>query len=474
MILYRIQYRLIFIFVSLVIAIFLISGWMLHWMIRQSLETELGRKLMAVATASSVMFGEEEIGFISQGSGPRTENYLRDKLERMREATGVKRIYFFDSSGKSLLDTEDDIARGSAYFGLRFYRREIEEVQAGQSTYSVLFEGIDGLPTMTGYAPLYQGDIILGGVGVDGSATFLDSVNTMRRRLYLLGILGSCAAIGLGIFMAGSITRPIEKLVRASKRIGEGNYDGSIPFLGKGEIGLLAETMEEMRRGVVEREHELKAMLAGVAHEIRNPLGGIELFAGLLSDEVSEESEASSHVDRIVKEVGHLKKIVDHFLFYARPHDPNKEGCSLDDTVEETSHLVENQISQLGIVLSVKSEKPSIIVWADPDHLKRILLNLLQNAIQAMPNGGEIRIRWCLADGQVSIFVQDDGDGMSREVQEKIFTPFFTTRDQGTGLGLSIVKGLVEVNGGSIRLVRSDENGSEFEVKLQQYNQSPI
>lgn len=469
---HRIQHRLIFVFVILVIAILLIGGWMLHWMIRQSLETELGRKLMAVARAASVQFEDEEIGFLIQGAGPRTAVYLRQQLLRLKASTDVKRITFFDLSGNSLLDTEESIVWGTPYFNLRFYRREMAEIKEGKSAYSVLFEGIDGLPTMTGYAPLYREKQIMGGIGVDGSVTFLDAVNRMRDRLYLIGIIGSCAAIGLGILMAGSITRPIEKLVKASRQIGKGNYTDPIQSLGRGEIGLLAGTMEEMRRGVIERERDLKAMLAGVAHEIRNPLGGIELFAGLLTDEVAQDVEAARHVDRIVKEVAQLKEIVDSFLIYARPQEPHREDCLLNDTVEEAAHLVEHQMRKNGIVFSIPEKNDSVHVWADPNHLKRIILNLMQNAIQALPNGGEIRIHWRTINNTVSLFFEDSGEGIPGEIQEEIFTPFFTSRERGTGLGLSIVKGLAEANGGSIRLVQSDKNGTIFEVKLEKCGQT--
>jgi signal transduction histidine kinase len=227
--------------------------------------------------------------------------------------------------------------------------------------------------------------------------------------------------------------------------------------------------MEEMRKGVVERERELKAMLAGVAHEIRNPLGGIELFTGLLNDEVTQNGEAKKHVDRISKEVAHLKEIVDSFLTYARPQEPQKESCSIKEAISEVVPLVENQLQSQHIALTLPEDLNKANVWMDPKHLKRIVLNLFQNAIQAMPDGGKINIRWKEIDDSVVHLFKDTGEGIPDEIREKIFVPFFTSREKGTGLGLSIVKELVEVNGGAIRLIKSDKNGTEFEIKLQRY-----
>ena len=150
----KLQIRLIFIFVSFVIVILLISGWMLQWMIRQNLEAELGNKLSTVAGAASVHFDEEEIGYFIQTIGPRVHEYLSEKLLLLKQTAGVERIYFFDAEGKSLLDTDSRINRGDVYFSLRFYPNEIEAVRSGKTAHTVLFYSNEGEPVMSGYAPL--------------------------------------------------------------------------------------------------------------------------------------------------------------------------------------------------------------------------------------------------------------------------------------------------------------------------------
>ena len=131
MILHRIQHRIIFFFVPLVIVILFISGWTLQWTVRRSLENELGNKLTAVAGAAAVQYDNDEIGFMLQNIGPRTLVRLRQRLVRLAESSDIKRISLFNLDGQSLLDTEDSIRPGTPYFNLRFYKSEIDEIGQG-------------------------------------------------------------------------------------------------------------------------------------------------------------------------------------------------------------------------------------------------------------------------------------------------------------------------------------------------------
>jgi signal transduction histidine kinase len=465
---HRIQHRIILLFVLLAVVLIVVSGWTLQWMIHQSLEAELARKLTAVASIASVQYSEEEIDFLCRGLGPRATERLRQSLLNLRERTNLRRIYFFDLDGRSLLDTEETAA-GQPYYNLRFHQREMAALREGSTASTILFQDMDGHPAMTGFAPLFSGGEPVGGVGVDGSVTFLDAISRLRTRLYVIGALGALAAVLLGALLARTITRPVNALVKASRQIRDGDYRAPISLASSDEIGTLAATMEEMREGVLERERELKSMLAGVAHEIRNPLGGIELFIGLLAERVATDEEAQKHVQRISREVGQLKSIVESFLEYARPKQPNPEPCRLGDVLEETASLLESQLTGRGAKLvcappgSPAQDPP---VAADPQHLKQIFLNLLRNAVQAQADAGEIRISWRETAAGVAVSLADAGEGIPPEAQQRIFEPFFTTRGSGTGLGLAIVKNLVEANGGSIRLVRSDQDGTIFDIIL--------
>ena len=467
---HRIQNRLIFLFIILVIAILAVAGFTLDWAIRQSLEAELGRKLVAVAGAASVQLKEEQIGFLLEGAGTRMMIFLREQLVQLQSTTGVKQISVFDFQGRSLLDSKKNVNRGEKYFRLKFYPHALEKLQAGESSYSVLFTGIDGAPTMSAYYPVFYMDHVVAGVCVDGSATFLDAVRQFRKRLYTIGILGTLVAIGFGLFMAGTITRPIRKLMDASQKIGMGDYEAFIPGVGRSELGLLAERIEDMRNNILEREKELKAMLAGVAHEIRNPLGGIELYTGLLSDEVKTSAKAISHVQRINQEVQYLKSIVTRFLEYAKPQNAHKVCCSIYQVILETKELFSDLIKEKQIRVDWSESIKELYILVDPYHFKQILINLMKNAIESLHTGGWISIKANIQDGWIQLLIEDNGSGIPEDIRDKVFQPIFSTRKQGTGLGLPIVKGLAEANGGNIVLVRSVKSGTEFAVTFRQCN----
>lgn len=456
-----IQYRLTVIFTALITITLLVSGSLLYWTTRQGMEAELGRKLEAVANAASVHFNNQEIGILFSTPGPRTLTRMRRALEDVRSATGVKRIYFFSFGDYCLLDT--DTLTGSTLFRLQLYRAEIERIKRGSSAYSPLFTEASGTPSMTGFSPLKIGNTIRGGIGVTGSVPFLESIRNLRIRLYVIGLVGTLLSALLAFLTGRGISRPIVRLVERSRLIGGGDYSEPVRISGQGEPAVLAQTMETMRRNILQRETDLKAMVAGIAHEIRNPLGGISLFTGLLQESITSGSaESLNHLERIRHELDHLREITDRFLEFARPRTPVFRRCNIETAVQECLELLKQRCDETGIRVSLSCGADT--VCADPHQLKQIILNLLQNAVQAMPRGGEISVR-CTRDARyIRLLISDTGHGIPESQQKEIFEPFFTSREKGTGLGLSIVKNLMRQNRGDIRLVESSDTGTLFEL----------
>ncbi|MBN1782891.1 HAMP domain-containing histidine kinase, partial [bacterium] len=217
---------------------------------------------------------------------------------------------------------------------------------------------------------------------------------------------------------------------------------------------------------VIRRERELKAMVAAVAHEIRNPLGGIALFAGLLSDEIGPDDPARKHLERIQAEVRYLNDIVHRFLEYAKPDTPQPESFMLSDVLEETYDILRQRLESSRIRLIMTGDDPKRQLCSDPGHLRRILINLLENSVNAVQTGGSITVGITADNGLLRIQIADSGPGITPEHQDRIFEPFFTTREKGSGLGLAIVKRLTEALGGRIGLVQSGPEGTVFEFVL--------
>ncbi len=138
---------------------------------------------------------------------------------------------------------------------------------------------------MTGYAPVWSGDRIVAAVGVDIGAAYVDTIRVFKRSVYVFAGVGVLLTVVVGLILARTITRPIQKLVAAAREIGQGRLQHEVDSSASDEIGCLGETMEEMRKKLLARDAQLRQMLAGVAHEFRNPLGSIELYTGLIADD---------------------------------------------------------------------------------------------------------------------------------------------------------------------------------------------
>lgn len=220
-----------------------------------------------------------------------------------------------------------------------------------------------------------------------------------------------------------------------------------------------------------ERLAALGEMIAGVSHEIRNPLGIIRSTAELLHGRTDNERQQKLS-GIIVQEATRLNKIVTEFLDFARPKTPKKILCRIEDLIDRNLTVLESELQQLGIQVERDYHSGNGEMSADPDLLYRALVNLLHNAIQAMPDGGRLLVRTGLvmtnSRGQphLEIRIEDSGGGIPPEVQKKIFNPFFTTREKGTGLGLAIVQSIIDSLDGMIRVESDGRAGTAFIIRL--------
>ena len=201
-------------------------------------------------------------------------------------------------------------------------------------------------------------------------------------------------------------------------------------------------------------------MATSIAHEIRNPLGSIELFAGLLKRSL-EGKEEERWVESILSVTNHMETVISNLLLFARPFHPNKRLVEVKELVEESVVMTMHAIEEKGINLQREYGQDCPIL-ADPELLKQALLNLILNAVQAMEQGGQLSLGWECEDGEVAIYVSDTGPGITKEALGRIFEPFFSTKRGGTGLGLAIVKRIVDEHRGRLQVESSPGEGSTF------------
>jgi two-component system NtrC family sensor kinase len=209
---------------------------------------------------------------------------------------------------------------------------------------------------------------------------------------------------------------------------------------------------------------------AGIAHELNNPLGVITMYSNLIKEETDPESDTYRDLEMVVEQADRCKKIVGGLLNFARKNQVRRSSC---DIVSFVKHSMESVIAPENVKLSFNAEIGNPKVQIDTDQMMQVLTNLEKNAVEAMPNGGELKLEIKGNEESITIIVTDTGTGISKENMGKIFTPFFTTKEigKGTGLGLPLIYGIVKMHNGKIAVESNDnpekgQTGTSFTITL--------
>ncbi|MFP4151891.1 MAG: two-component system sensor histidine kinase NtrB [Alkalispirochaeta sp.] len=215
----------------------------------------------------------------------------------------------------------------------------------------------------------------------------------------------------------------------------------------------------------------LTTLAAGVAHEIKNPLGSIgihtQLLQKLVHDDPGKNIEAiDTYLGVIDEEIDRLNKIVVDFLFAVRPMDTALEDHDLNELVDDMLTFVQYELEQAGVELIRELDPELPHLQLDPKYFKQAILNIIKNAISAMPKGGMLRVSTQKRGDQALLRLSDNGIGMSEEVRDKIFEPYFTTRDFGSGIGLTLVYKVVKEHMGDISVISKEGHGTTFTITL--------
>jgi PAS domain S-box-containing protein len=256
-----------------------------------------------------------------------------------------------------------------------------------------------------------------------------------------------------------------------------------------GQIGtiLILQDMTEFRRMEElaqrnQRLREMGEMAAGIAHEIRNPLASIELFASLLKKDLEGDSEKENLVHHIRAGVQNMDRIISTLLLFAKSSQPSRQQCDINLLLTECLEGINNVIVPENINVIRKSGPGTLLANGDRELLRQVFPNLINNAIQAMPKGGELSLitqkssvhnseNGSTERQYISVTITDNGIGMSTDNLTKIFNPFFTTKDKGTGLGLAISHNIIKAHQGTIDAVSEEGKGTTFTVKIPSWDE---
>jgi signal transduction histidine kinase len=238
----------------------------------------------------------------------------------------------------------------------------------------------------------------------------------------------------------------------------------------------LQQTVQSLRNELSDKNRQLERkkrlaalgeMAAGMAHEIRNPLGGIQLYASMLARDVESMPPSLQLVKKISAGVKLLDGLVSQVLQFTREIVAHPADIELAALVEQCIELAGDRLQERNITCKGSGPAPTV-VRADPMLMSQAILNLLLNAVEAIEGSGAIEIRWAAlpAPNQFKMVIADTGPGIPPAVLERIFNPFFTTKESGTGLGLAIVHRIVEAHDGTILATNAGSGGAVFEIRI--------
>ena len=449
-----------------VVALFTTFAAIAYDVSRRDLDAELGRRLEAIAKSAALQIRDGSYIANETDSTALLYDATQKRLEALAKETGA-RLFVIDAGYASHLDTAGGVAIGTPNFRAQLDRAELARVFAGASASSVTFDGNDGKTYKTGYAPVRaapeRSEIVLA-LGVQAPASYFDRLDDLRARLLKWGAGLAAVSVAAAAIATLLITRNVRRLAAAAERIGAGDLRAPVAVTSRDELGVLAETMDRMRLQLAERDAKMQQMLAGIAHEVRNPLAGMTLFAGLLRDEIPEADERRSHVLRIERELGYLERVVNDFLDYARRPKPELGDVVLPELLAEVAQLATTAEIEVG----VGETEP--IARADRAQLRRALLNLARNGVQAATSAGHrgsgaVRLSARREGSDLHLAVWNRGAEIPPETSAKLFEPFYTTRDKGTGLGLAFVRDIAHDHGGRVE-IESGDGQTTFSIVL--------
>jgi len=386
-------------------------------------------------------------------------SYYEETIRSQSENMFLSNIFIFDADLEILVQSSLNESSGNSDPRLLLNRTEIFALQVGKSTTSLPFKGGDGQWYLWGFYRLDETHWL----GIRENAARLARVEALSGTFWLIGIAGILVTILFGWLLARTIARPIDRLVNFSSLLGKGNFSAPLPENIKGELAILAEALDKMRHDLDRHHRERETMLAQIAHEIRNPLGGIELLAGLVKEDLAKNGGSTEYIAKILDEIAGLKSLITAYLSYSRPLPANPEWVSIKELLTEVEEINRNELREKNISFSANGEIAKI--WFDRQHLRQVLLNLVSNSIAAVEAGGSIEIAARQNGRDITVSVSDDGTGIAKENLDSVFEPFFTTRRSGTGLGLAVCKKLCRENQAEIEVENNPRKGCRVTIR---------
>jgi two-component system, NtrC family, nitrogen regulation sensor histidine kinase NtrY len=465
-------------------------GYKIAWITQPQDWSAVGSFLTKVDTQNGPAIGLLSVDAVRVGDknlyivgGERLDQGFIGSLELPEGMRALLYLNLEDSfQANDLLDPNGPVSESDRFSSII----DQERAQPAERTFSISWTSDSASAETFHLQPLQGRDKELLGVLLVGNSQ--SQLVAVERRIALLGAGVAGGGLLLGLLLswwaAARITSPVRKLADGAQRVSEGDLGSRVEVRGPAEMAQLARSFNRMTDQLNEQRERLvqaervaawRELARRLAHELKNPLFPLQTTVENLQRAKDQHNpEQFEEVFRestgiLLSEIDNLKKIVGRFSDFAKMPQPELSSVQLNDLARNTAKLFESQFSAVGrppitSELHLNSDTP--VIQADPTLLRRALENLVLNAMDAMPGGGVLMLRTTPQDGGVHLEVSDTGTGLTPEECDRLFTPYYTTKQHGTGLGLAIVQSVVSDHGGRISVESEHGVGTSFHIFL--------
>jgi two-component system NtrC family sensor kinase len=447
---------------------------------------------------------------------------LHQMIETIGEQEGLEKIRVFNKEGKIMFSTDkNEIGemvdkKAEACYACHSAEKPLERLDTPDR--SRIFRSKQGHKVLGVISAIYNEpdcytpdchahppeQKVLGVLDIGMSLTDVDNeIKGNQNKMIIFAVIAFLViSVAISISINRYVTRPVRELVKETQKISIGDLSNGLSIKTKDEIGQLSSAFSRMtldlrkldekllewgktlEQKVEQRTEELRKtqnqllqsekmsslgkLAAGVAHEINSPLTGILTYSSLLSKAKKEDDPEKEDLEVIVNETNRCKRIVKGLLDFARQTEPQKALSDLNEVIDKSVNLISHQAAMQNVKIEkkIKPNLPKMMI--DTGQIQQVFINILLNAIEAMPRGGTLTVSSETKDEMATIQFTDTGIGIPEENLPKIFDPFFTTKKigKGTGLGLSVSYGIIERHQGKLEVKSQVGKGTTFTVRL--------
>jgi two-component system, NtrC family, nitrogen regulation sensor histidine kinase NtrY len=466
------------------------AGYKLNWLTQSDdwasagaflapMDTQDGSVLGLIGVANAVPVADKRV-YVVGG-----KKLGKDFLSTLALSEGMRALVYLnldkDFSGDRLMDANGPVQDAERFAPLVEQGRQAPKEQTAGISWSADPASAESFHLL----PLEGRNNELLGVLLIGASQRERVVVEHRIILLAVGVAGLGLLLGglLSWWGAARITRPVTKLMAGAKEVAAGNWSARVDLRSKDDIGQLAAAFNQMTEQLVEQRDRLvqtervaawRELARRLAHELKNPLFPLQITVENLRRARNKDSEEFDEVfeestETLLAEIENLKGIIGRFSDFARMPKPELRPVDVNEVVRTVVRLFEAQFSAVGrppITPELHLEANLPAIQADPLLLHRAIENLVLNAMDAMPSGGVLALATSRRDGCVLIEIVDTGSGLTTEECERLFTPYYTTKQHGTGLGLAVVQSVISDHGGTISVESETGVGTTFRIEL--------